>query len=82
MACDREALLDPSIQAAIDAELRAFPPVPWECDPDSHVAILNQRVREVLEKHAPARPKPRKDWIAPRTWALIRLLSQYRAEIR
>eukprot|EP00969_Alexandrium_andersonii_P363018 15461007-Alexandrium_andersonii.AAC.1 len=30
MACDREALLDPSSQTAIDRELRALPPIPWE----------------------------------------------------
>eukprot|EP00969_Alexandrium_andersonii_P148470 6562778-Alexandrium_andersonii.AAC.1 len=58
--CDVVLLDRPEVRARLADMLQRIPPIPWEVDPDTHVAMLNEVTRGVLAEVAPVAKRPRK----------------------
>ena len=45
--------------------------IPWEVDIHTHLAILNDHVRNTMAHHFPNRARPNKEWVSEQSWEMI-----------
>eukprot|EP00929_Paragymnodinium_shiwhaense_P029983 TRINITY_DN17072_c0_g1_i4.p1 TRINITY_DN17072_c0_g1~~TRINITY_DN17072_c0_g1_i4.p1 ORF type:complete len:1012 (-),score=218.92 TRINITY_DN17072_c0_g1_i4:1848-4559(-) len=61
---DTKKMMQPDIAKAIVEELEQAPPIPWQIEPSTHMAILGERLRAALETHAPStQRRPAAPWM-------------------